>query len=613
MRSANRGWLFLGLSCLAVAAAIPAIGQDDPKSLLPPGFGDPVETPDKQTPPDRGAPADILPSGNAPSSNGSTSTAGPLSADGLPATDDEDVSEDDELPDDVLTLQDLPAGVRRSTAQVGVLGPEDGGMAATAFGNADGRYLSYLMRKTQAPIASRWASILLRRALLSRTDTPRGVSGADWVAERAWVLLRMGEADAARLLVQSVDVDQYTPKMFQVAMQISLANADPSGLCPMVEPASATSKDPAWSMARAMCAALSGESAQASALIDVARAKPSGRGIDGLLAEKVVGAGGNTRRAVEVQWDNVPLLTTWRFGLASATAVEIPDALLDKSNPRVMAWRARAPLVPIEKRTRDAEVAAALGVFSNAALVDFYGEVADETDSSAVSGTTADTLRTAYSAADPSARVDAMRTLWSVESSAPYGKYARLILTARAAGRLAPSDSFDDDLVSIIGSMMSAGLDVQAARWSNIVSEAGGDSGKQAWGLLAVGAPGRVVEWNRSRLESYIGSVGEDELRGRFLFAGMAGLGRLDPADVQSVAQSLSIPLTRTSAWTRALDRAVAAREPATVAVLCALGLSGGDWRKVSPEQLYHAIAALNAVGLVPEARMIAAEAISRV
>jgi len=41
----------------------------------------------------------------------------------------------------------------------------------------------------------------LRRALLTRVGTPGNVSAPDWVAERAWLLLRMGEADGARMLV----------------------------------------------------------------------------------------------------------------------------------------------------------------------------------------------------------------------------------------------------------------------------------------------------------------------------------------------------------------------------------------------------------------------------
>lgn len=610
MRSANKAWLFAALSIVAIASAIPAIGQDDPKSLLPPGFGDPVQAPEKGAGSDPARPADLLPDGASKSGSPGPAPDEASLAGGVLG--DEALSGDEELPLDLASLPDLPASIRRSTAQVGILGAGDGDMGARAFGAEDGKYLSHLMRKTRAPLASRWASILLRRALLSRVDTPRGVGAADWVAERAWLLLRMGEADSARALVQSVDVDQYSPKMFQVAMQASLASADPAGLCPMIEPATMTSKEASWSFARAMCAALSGESAQASALIDTAKGRSS-RGIDGLLAEKVVGAGSNTRRAVVIQWDDVPGLTVWRFGLANATAVEIPDRLLNVANPRVRAWRARAPLVAVDRRLHDADVAAALGVFSSAALVDFYGQVADVTDASAISGTPQDWLRRAYAEAEPSDRVDAMRSLWTEQALDDFGKYARRIVTARAAARIDPDSSFGGDFAPLVESMMAAGLDVQASKWAPIVGKQSNSDGLHAWGLLAVGAPGHVVDWSRGRIEMFGSQLGGDNrLRGKFLFAGMAGLGRLNPSEVSDMARDWEIPITRQSAWTRALDRAVAAREPATVAVLCALGLGGPDWSTVSPAHLYHVVSALNAVGFGPEARMIAAEALTR-
>src|SRR3546814_13449358 len=93
------------------------------------------------------------------------------------------------------------------------------------------------MKATRAPVISRWASILLRRTLLSEVNTPANVNGADWAAERAWLLLRMGEADAARMLVQSVDPAAFTPRMYAVAMQTYLATAAPAGLCLHVAPA----------------------------------------------------------------------------------------------------------------------------------------------------------------------------------------------------------------------------------------------------------------------------------------------------------------------------------------------------------------------------------------
>lgn len=593
MRLANNIRLLPVLGGALLIAAIPAIGQDAPESILPPGFGDPVEAPPAGDEPAPRRPADILPTGpSAPTAIGST-PADPLDPNG------DALSEEDELALEPPVMPDLPASAKRSTAQVGLLEESDGGLGEAAFGTADGRYLSHLMRQTRAPLASRWSSILLRRALLTKAGTPRNVDGADWVAERAWLLIRMGEADAARLLVQSVDVDRYTPKMFDIAMQAALASADPAALCPMVEPAQQVSKVRAWRYAKAMCSGLSGESGQASALIDGVR---GGAPIDKVLAEKVVGAGVNTRRAVTVEWEKVDALTAWRFGLANATAAEIPDRLLSSASPHVLAWYARAPLVSVDKRVKAAETAAMLGVFSSAALVDFYGQLSDFTEAAGSADATAATLSDAYSG-DAAARVAALRSLWKVsDETAPL--YVRQLLTARASARVAPDEDYAGDVDGLVSAMMSTGLDVQAARWARFA-----ENGSLAWALLAVGAPGQVVNWDAGAIDNVDGGDGR---RAQFLFAGLAGMGRIPASSVDSLASDLEVPIGRNDAWTRALDRAVAAREPGTVALLCALGLQGGSWNAVSATRVYHAISALRRVGLTGEARMIAAEAVTR-
>ena len=56
----------------------------------------------------------------------------------------------------------------------------------------------------------------------------------------------------------------------------------------------------------------------------------------------------------------------------------------------------------------------------------------------------------------------------------------------------------------------------------------------------------------------------------------------------------------------------MAAREPGTVLLIAALGMQTGDWRGVSPAQFFRIVSALRRVGLDGEARMIAAEAMSR-
>ncbi|HKX35982.1 MAG TPA: hypothetical protein VJM79_04865, partial [Rhizorhapis sp.] len=247
IRRRSRNLLIAGIA--TVVLAIPAIGQDTPESLLPPGFG---EAPPPEAAPPPVAPAQPKRPGEKPAEDETASLPELLLTPGEePQGDEEPETEDVEL---ARQKYDLPPYARRSMSQIGVLSPRTKGFAPDAFGRAGGHYLGILMQKTRAPIASRWASIVLRRALLSRVDTPAGVNGADWVADRAWLLLRMGEADAARMLVQSVDSLDYTPRLYAIAMQTYLATADPAGLCPLVAPALRTSDEPGWQMSQAVCA-----------------------------------------------------------------------------------------------------------------------------------------------------------------------------------------------------------------------------------------------------------------------------------------------------------------------------------------------------------------------
>ena len=128
----------------------------------------------------------------------------------------------------------------------------------------------------------------------------------------------MGEADAARMLVAGVDTDRFTPKMVQVAVQSALANADPAGLCPLedgIQESSAAS--PAG---RARCARRLRASRRAPPRKSTTRgAAAASAAIDLALAEKVVGAGADTGRAATIEWDPVDQLTSWRFGLSTAT------------------------------------------------------------------------------------------------------------------------------------------------------------------------------------------------------------------------------------------------------------------------------------------------------
>ncbi|WP_022681253.1 hypothetical protein [Sphingobium bisphenolivorans] len=603
-RRVNAKW---AVGTLALALALPVIAQETPESLLPPGFGDAPQAPPSTQP---GRPASPVP-GSAPPPTVAVPTTPILPPSSTESEALGNAAAADDLSDEEIAAerakQDLPEAARRSLDRVGPLTPERLGMAPDAFGGQSGPFLATLMRETRAPITSRWASILLRRALLSATDTPRGIDGADWVAERAWLLLRMGEADSARLLIQSVDADRYTPRLYAVAMQTYLANADPAGLCPLSAGALRFSKEPGWDMTRAICAALSGDQGTASGALNQAQRRGVVRGIDYRLAEKVVGTGFNARRSVKIEWDAVDRLTAWRFGLATALNVEIPDALYGTVGPHVRAWEARAPALSAVRRLPGAEAAARLGVFSSKALVGFYSQLQADGDVPDSAADRIDALRAAYAGVNVANRLQGMRTLWQNEGKPDY---VGLIATARAAAALPVSQVETRDLTNLVAAMLTAGYDRSAAQWVGAAKQAEGDGAGDLWALLAVGAPSPIVEINSSRVSSFAGDA--EPRKGQMLIAALAGLSRISAKDGASLAQDNGLNLGVTSQWSRAIDAAAARGEKASVALLAAVGMQAADWNNLPPVHLYHIVAALHRVGFDPEARMIAAEAMTR-
>ena len=82
MRLANKPRLIALLAGIALVSAIPALSQDAPKSLLPPGFGEPDAPPKDDGDASRSKPTDLLPDVQlrVPGSKGpSASSSDPLS------------------------------------------------------------------------------------------------------------------------------------------------------------------------------------------------------------------------------------------------------------------------------------------------------------------------------------------------------------------------------------------------------------------------------------------------------------------------------------------------------------------------------------------------------
>lgn len=602
----------------ALFVAIPVAGQDSPESLLPPGFGDPAPAPTPAPSPAPSAAPTPAPGPVAarPAPTPSTNSSSRIVEDQNVTTFDPDLpslvlDQDGEVDlnalDDALQPQYyLPASERRSMAEIGVLTPKYNGLPKDAFGQEGGEYLTNLIRNLNGPIISRWGSILLRRTLLSKVASPENVNAADWTAERAWRLLLMGEADAARSLVLKVDGGNYTPRLYEVAMQAHLATADPAGICPLVEGGARASDAPTWTMFRPICASLSGEQSRATSLLRQARRDKAATGIDYLLAEKTIGAGFEGRRAVSILWDDIEFFNNWRFGLGVATGVEPPDRLYAKAGRHVQGWRARAPMLPLDSRMKATDTAAAMGVVSSQAMVDIYAAAYDDPEVSDDKKALASILRQAFANDTVESRLAAMRDLWG-RSKSSLTQYSTKILTARAAAKIPPREALLDQSGNLIASMLAAGLDQSAIRWANLVEQ-----GSDGWALLAVASPTNIAVSYDAMDDFGDNDASEEQLRSKFLLAAIAGLGRADAQAVDDFASDLEMDLNRSTRWTKAIQSAARRGQQGTVALLAAVGMQGRNWDAMSPLHLYHIMQSLKRVGLEPEARMIAAEALSR-
>jgi hypothetical protein len=597
------------VSALALAAALPAIGQDSPESLLPPGFGDPAPPP--ATPPPSSNPTPQTPSSAQPSSPRPSQSSTSSSASSSSSEEDEEDEEGDEEDEEELRIVfDVPPAGRRSLELVGVIPAPASGFPVDAYGEADGEYLRTVIKLTEGPLVSRWGTILTRRFLASRTTTPIGLNGADWAAERAWLLMRMGDAVVARQLVQQVDADSYTPRLYEVAMPVFLANADLGGMCPLAPNAVNKVKDPTWKMARPICASLAGEQGTATAQLNQARSGRWTRGVDYLLAEKAVGAGTNGRRSVKVEWDKVQGFNAWRFGLAYATGVEPPASLMADVGPQVDGWRARLPMININSRMDAAPTAAALGVLSNSAFVDIYAKASDDPDVSEANKALAEQLESAYAGNSDSGKVAAMAAIWNSgedTAGAQRSLHSTYVLTARAAALITPSKDYGDDASRLVASMMTAGLDTNATAWAQVL-----DTGSLGWGILAVGAPGMQGLVSYGQLDDfYDNDQSTDVQKSKLLLAGLAGLGRLDAEAQQDFAEKLEIDVVKQTKWAQAISAAAGRGEAGTVVLLSAVALQGSGWGKMSADRLYYITRSLKQVGLEADARMIAAEAVT--
>ena len=414
----KRALLLTAGTLLTLTSAL-ATAQDSPESLLPPGFEKPKANASKPATPARpdspGAVVQPLPASGTPG-DGSARPAGPTLPSGahIPTLHELETMSPDQL-DELLGLKpkfDMPAAARRSMQQVGILAEDEGGMPVGSVGRQDPVLVMALLNGNKGQLVSRWGHILLRRALASRLDAPEGMNAADFAAGRASLLVRMGEGEAARELVQDVDAGNYTPALTQAAMDAYAFTADITGICPVTAVIGSQRKDADWRAMRAICSSFQGDGSSGQAQLDRLVGEGGWPRIDILLAQRYAGSAGKARQAVKIEWDGVSDMNPWRYALAIAVGLTPPDNLMKDLPKRYAYVAATAPMVGLEARAAGADRAGAAGILSSSAMIDLYSQIYSQDDINGDWAKAADTLRSAYIAEQPADRLTAMRALW---------------------------------------------------------------------------------------------------------------------------------------------------------------------------------------------------------
>ena len=554
---------------VVAGAAFQAAPEKAPESLLPEGFDVPAPAP--------AAPAELPPLVEAPPEDG----AAPL------------------LDAPVEQAPDPFAVAATAGPSIGVLPPEAGGYGPGIFAGADGRVLAGLARRITAPGASRWAAITLRRALLSVAAAPAGITPGDWVAARAGLLLRIGEIDGARRLVDALPVDRYTPQLYKVAADVALAAGDVAALCPIADTGRLLWKEPMWDLALAMCSALAGDDITAAAIQDLLRGQ---RGrvdpFDLRLASRVGTLAGSAGRASGVDWTEAPPLNLFRFGVATAAGINVPAERLAQLGPARAGWLVRNPAVAAEVRLGLLRSAAASGSMSVAELTSGVAALAaPEASGGYADDSRAGRLQTAFTGS-AAARVAALAAIRGDGAD----RFGALLDAAAAAARLRPAAALADASPDIVAALVAGGDVARARAWWPVADRAGGAVRARAWAVLAAAGavPATVGDFKDWRSET----KASDRQAARLL-AGLIGSGAARGNDWNGLAGDL-LP-EAANAWTRAIDRAGAAGRAGEVAVLAATGLQG-PMNDVPAFHIRHITAALARSGRAAEARLIAAE-----
>ncbi len=550
----------------------------------------PIEVP---APEAEAAPTSLLPGNIAPAA---TETA--------PAT----IGADDMSPPPasdaaVLAVPPTPIAPPEDLGSGGSL-PGRFGMGEASWSRSTGGFATQLILKIPAASASRYQHIALRRLLLTPAKPPAGADPVKFLNARAHLLLRMGEVEAAKILLNTLPQTAYNRQSYAVAGQAHMAALDLPGACPLAARAIVFSPDAQWPLMSGVCSALQGDEGGAALGLDIARQEGKVNRFDLMLAEQMVTALSGGGRGGEIAWPVNGKFTSYRVGGVYSSGQRFPRKALLSAPLVVQSWLARSGAVDSDTRWALAWSATARGVMSAAEFSSLWALRGGVMDERARAYRPEGVFQRAYEAKSLSTRRTAFAQLLAFGKSEA-GRAAMWSLLAAPAAAYPVAANQATFAPIAVRAMIMGGRSADALKWWPTLASSNSAEAAKIWALLLVANGNKTLPASQNKADSWADAQSGDDKTRRIemTFAVLQGLG------YQLKAPFGKNPgLEDGGVLFEKLADAVARKARGEVVLLSHLAL-GPNWSQCDASVLYTILRAYRAVGLDADARMIGAEA----
>ena len=250
----------------------------------------------------------------------------------------------------------------------GFLSAQEQDFPITLWTGSDDQTLLSLMQQTGTRDLTLAERRLLRRVILSPTRKPSGPLAEDLLAERARLMLDLGEADAAARLAPRLQGDDHGLDAETIAVDLDLARGREASACTRLD--GEVPQTEYWYKLRAVCAVLQENYAGAELAVEFA----SSQGMDDpWFVEAIFAASGDSIDPPVARFDS-----GMNIALSAKANLDTHGVELESSRPDLAAAAAARPGVPDVLRARLASLASQVDLVSPADHRDILTAQLDE-------------------------------------------------------------------------------------------------------------------------------------------------------------------------------------------------------------------------------------------